>query len=123
MLLRVLVAACSLEAIMSIDIPDARQKASELVKQMRLEEKLLMMGGITSTYTGNVPAIERLGIPKLSLQDGPQGFRTNADKTGPLGSTTAWPSVLSFAASWDESLGSKWGTAMGKEFKGKVRAN
>lgn len=80
-----------------------------------------MMGGVKGTYTGNIAAVERLGIPSLSMQDGPQGFRAT-DRAGPPGSTTAWPSVLSAAASWDADLLSRWGQAMGKEFKMK-RAN
>ena len=43
---------------------------------------------------GNVPAIERLGIPALKLNDGPQGFRDNAHP----GTSTSWPSGLTYVA-------------------------
>lgn len=36
-----------------------------------------------------------------------------------MGSTTAWPSALSIAASWDISLMYQWANAMGLEFKQK----
>jgi len=100
------------------DLP-ARERAIEIVGQMRLEEKIKLMGGKLGTYTGNIAGIERLGIPPLGMQDGPQGFRAMENRTGPLGSTTAWPSVLSVAAAWDAELAGRWGTAMGREFKGK----
>ena len=49
-------------------------------------------------YVGNVPAITRAGVPWLSLQDGPQGFRDGRYGHGPygkgayLGTSTQWPS-------------------------------
>jgi beta-glucosidase len=52
------------------------------------------------------------------MQDGPQGFRTTT-KTGGDGTTTAWPSALSIAASWDTSLLYKWAAAMATEFRDK----
>jgi beta-glucosidase len=61
---------------------------------------------------------ERLGIPSINMQDGPQGFRVT-ETTLPVGSTTAWPSALSVAASWDEDLVYRWTSAMAEEFKGK----
>ncbi len=36
-----------------------------------------------------------------------------------VGSTTAWPSALSVAATWDTALAYEWGAAMGQEFKAK----
>jgi len=50
------------------------------------------------------------------MQDGPQGFRTTK-KTGGDGTTTAWPSALSIAASWDAGLMYNWANAMATEFK------
>lgn len=67
------------------------------------------------TYTGNIPANDRLGIPALKMQDGPQGFRTSAE-TGGDGTSTAWPSALTIAASWDADLVYRWATAMAEEF-------
>lgn len=49
---------------------------------------------------GNVAPVERLGIPPLNLNDGPQGFRAS-DKL--KGTSTAWPSGMSMAATWDEA--------------------
>ena len=66
-------------------------------------------------YVGNVPGNTRLNIPPLTLNDGPQGFRDNASP----GTTTAWPSGLTMAASFDKDIMFEWGSGMGKEFKAK----
>lgn len=94
------------------------ERAAELVKQMTLKEKLSMMSGKVDTYVGNVNAIERLGIPPLYMQDGPQGFRVTG-KTGEVGSTTAWPSEMTIGSSFDTELAERWAAAMAQEFKGK----
>ena len=99
---------------------DPSERAAQLVSQLRLPEKLSLMAGQKGLYTGNVPGVERLGIPPLSMQDGPQGFRAT-EKTGGPGSSTAWPSELSLAAAWDAELAERWGVAMGQEFRMKVR--
>ena len=66
-------------------------------------------------YVGNVPGNTRLNIPPLTLNDGPQGFRDNDNP----GTTTAWPSGLTMAASFDKDIMFEWGSGMGKEFKAK----
>jgi beta-glucosidase len=85
---------------------------------MTLDEKLSLLHGVTGTYVGNLPQIKRLGIPAVNMQDGPQGFRVTT-LTGPVGTTTAWPSALTAASSWDRDLVNQWSTAMAVEFKGK----
>lgn len=107
-------------------------RAKKLVKEMKMEEKLVMLHGPISpmpccecfnkttgkiidkacAYTGNVVPNERLGIPPIHMNDGPQGFRENMWP----GTTTAWPSSLTVAASWDPVATGKWGDGMGKEF-------
>jgi beta-glucosidase len=89
-----------------------------LMSKMELSEKLDMLHGIKGIYVGNIPSNERLGIPSLRMQDGPQGFRVT-EHTGADGTTTAWPSALTVAATWDESLIRNWANSMATEFKGK----
>lgn len=110
--------------------PDSR--AQTLVSNMTLDEKLLMLHGPTNgnddddwaescnfsavcAYVGNVAANARLDIPPITMNDGPQGFR---DDLHP-GTTTAWPSGLTMAASWDYDALRDWGDGMGKEFYAK----
>jgi beta-glucosidase len=64
-------------------------------------------------YTGNVVPNARLGIPPLTMNDGPQGFRD------PHGLSTQFPSGLAAAASWDVAAMRQWGAAMGQEFHAK----
>ena len=94
---------------------ESRHKAKELLQQMTTEEKLSVLHGYSSEYVGYVNGIDRLGIPALKMQDGPQGFR---DDQHP-GSSTCWPSVSAISASWDLELIRQWGQMMGAEFYGK----
>ena len=74
-----------------------------------------MIHGWDSPYVGNVIANTRLGIPALNLNDGPQGFRDNANP----GTTTQWPSAQTAATTWNLESIYAWGQAMGEEFAGK----
>jgi hypothetical protein len=65
-------------------------------------------------YTGYVVGNKRLGIPHLQMNDGPQGFRVDGGD-----STTAWPSGLNMAASWDVAAVAAWGRGMATEFAAK----
>jgi beta-glucosidase len=81
-----------------------------------IEKGWLVGGHIPSiTWTGATSGIRRLKVPIVRYADGPQGFRMNIRK----GTTTAWPSVLSYSNSWDIDLVREWGETMGKEFKDK----
>eukprot|EP01032_Pedospumella_encystans_P034705 gene34705-39237_t len=96
----------------------ASERAAAMLAQMNSTEKFAMMHGHFGVYVGNIYGNERLGIPPINMQDGPQGFRTT-DKSGGDGTTTAWPSALSIAASWDGELMYSWANAMAMEFKEK----
>lgn len=99
-------------------------RAHALVKRMSLEEKLAMLHGpatgsccscntsASCAYVGNIAANPRLGIPPINMNDGPQGFRDNVHP----GTTTAWPSGLTMAATWSVDALREWGEGQGKEF-------
>jgi len=70
------------------------------------------------TAAKTLPAVPRLGIPRINMNDGPQGWRPSG-KPGEKGTSTAWPSGLTIAASWDVDAVYEWGAGMGKEFYGK----
>ena len=99
------------------------QRARLLVQNLSLEEKLNFLHGTgmvesnrtNGEYTGNVYPVTRVGIPLITMNDGPQGWRPSA-KPGEAGTSTAWPSGLTIAASWDVQAVYEWGSAMGKEF-------
>ena len=79
---------------------------------LTLAEKLGMLHGVAQTrgYTGYVPAVARLGIPALRMNDGPQGFR------GPAGTSTAWPCGLALAATFDPGMAHDVAVATAREF-------
>ena len=91
---------------------DPGSRARELLGRMTLDEKLALFHGSCLGYVGDVCANERLGIPAIRMNDGPQGFRDNAHP----GTTTQWPCGLAIAATFDERAAWKWGDAMGDEF-------
>ena len=56
-----------------------------LVSQMTLEEKAGLCSGDDFWHT---KAVERLGIPRTMVSDGPHGLRKQDDKADHLGSMT-----------------------------------
>jgi beta-glucosidase len=93
-------------------------RAAALLAEMRVGEKLVMLHGVPNeqdgdvVYVGLVKGNERLGIPQLRLNDGPQGYR---DDLYPR-TSTAWPAGLALSATWDEDCFARWAEAMGDEF-------
>ncbi len=89
-----------------------QQKVDAIIAQMTLDEKIHMVHGERLTgFIGYIAAIPRLGIPELTLTDGPAGIRH--------GPGTAFPAPVALAASWDRALAESYGVAMGAEAKAK----
>ncbi len=82
-------------------------RVAELVAQMTLTEKCLMVQGKDAWI---LPGCERLGIPEWCVSDGPVGVRGRAQ--GP-GLVIPGPSAL--AATWNPRLVEKLGEALGTE--------
>lgn len=81
------------------------QRVDAILKQMTLEEKIDMIGGVKGFYVrGN----ERLGIPELKMSDGPNGVRN-------YGPTTAYPAGIELAATWDPSRACLYGEGLGRD--------
>ena len=89
------------------------QRAAKLLTVMTFAEKTHFLHGSCSGYVGNVCGNDRLGIPAIKMNDGPQGFR---EAHGLPGTSTAWPCSLAIAATFDPMASGAWGTAMGDEF-------
>ena len=54
----------------------AAASPEQLLEQLTLDEKIAFFMGIGPTaYVGYVPGVDRLKIPPLIMNDGPQGFR------------------------------------------------
>ncbi|MDU1890825.1 MAG: glycoside hydrolase family 3 C-terminal domain-containing protein [Dysgonomonas sp.] len=85
--------------------PEIDKKVERLMFQMTVEEKLAYIGGVDWMYTKN---IDRLGIPRMKMTDGPQGLGTH-------GKSTAYPATVMLAATWNEELAYKYGKALGRD--------
>ncbi len=84
-------------------------RIEQLLGKLTLEEKISLLGG-----TGfDTKPIERLGIPPLSMTDGPVGVR--------WGKSTAFPVSIMMAAGWNPAVVEKVGAALGREAKAKGR--
>ena len=91
--------------------PEAR--AAALVAAMNRTEKLVLLQGAAGPAIGNTAPIERLGVPALRLEDGPNGV---ADWQQDV---TAFPSSLTAVASWDVALVAEYAQAQAVEQRGK----
>jgi beta-glucosidase len=88
------------------------QRARLLLAAMTVDEKLSMVYGNnmgSAGYVGHIPAIPRLGIPELNLEDGPAGVADGMIQV------TAFPAPITVAASWDPALMERYGVAMAQE--------
>src|SRR6185369_12580842 len=67
---------------------------------------------------GRTHPIPRLGIPTLTLSDGPAGVRIDPVRNGDTSKTyyaTGFPIATLLASSWDTSVANRIGLAMGRE--------
>jgi beta-glucosidase len=93
-------------------------RVKDLLSRLTLEEKISIIHADSKFTT---PAIPRLGIPRRWLDDGPHGVREDIgpDTWNPAGRTddfsTAMPSGICLAATWNPDLGFQEGEAIGQE--------
>ncbi len=85
--------------------PEVELRAQKILSQMTQDEKLDYIGGLNDFY---IRAIPRLGVPELKMSDGPLGTRND-------GPTTAYPSPIGMAATWDTALERQLGVMLGKD--------
>ncbi|MXW62498.1 MAG: beta-glucosidase [Acidimicrobiaceae bacterium] len=87
------------------------KRTDDLLAAMTTEEKVAMVTGGDMWHTRGV---ERLGIPKLKVTDGPNGAR--GDGLMGTGSRTACiPSGAALGATWDPALVAELGELLGDE--------
>ena len=89
------------------------QRVEALVSQLSLREKVALLSGLDIWRT--VP-VERVGIPSITMTDGPHGVRANRDEAArPVGPTTAFPTGVSMASTWNPDLIEKAAVALAEE--------
>ncbi len=107
----------------------ASQRAELALKQMTLDEKLSLLHGngmadvpnwtmpltpLTNGGAGYVEGVPRLGIPPLVISDAAYGVR-NSGANGRY--STAMPSNLALASSWDPEVACEYGAVIGSELR------
>jgi beta-glucosidase len=104
------------------------QRADLVLKEMTLDEKIDLLHGqgmpgwkrpMPKTYLGNQGAgfilgIPRLGIPQVEMSDAAYGVRMSA-QNGRY--STALPSNIAAAASWDPEAACDYGALIGRELR------
>ena len=113
---------------------DIKDRVEDLLSQMTLEEKLLILKGSgarleagvifntekgVSGAAGNTVPIHRLGLPTLYLADGPAGLRISPTRDNDPNTyyCTAFPIGTVLASTWNTDLVREVGKAMGQEAK------
>jgi beta-glucosidase len=92
----------------------AEARARALVARMTLDEKIAQLHGIKDpTHFRYVPGIPRLGIPALTITNGPAGVSHGG--VSPPQHATALPAPIALAASWDVDLARRYGALAGEE--------
>lgn len=94
---------------------ESYKKASEMVAQMTLPEKVNVSTGtgwMMGPAVGNTGPAIHVGFPSLALQDGPLGIRF-ADNA------TAFPAGITVGATWNKDLMYQWGNAHAVEARKK----
>ncbi|WP_221620823.1 glycoside hydrolase family 3 C-terminal domain-containing protein [Actinomyces bowdenii] len=94
-----------------------RTRAAQLVARMTLEEKASLTSGDDFWH---LKAIERLGIPRIMVTDGPHGLRKQATATDRPGlgdsvPATCFPTAATLGSTWDPELIGAVGRALGAE--------
>ena len=116
-----------------------KRSVKEIVAAMTIEEKAKLLVGMgmnlnipglsmmdeedkkipekVAGAAGRTHAIPRLGIPSITLSDGPAGVRINPSRNGDTRTyyATGFPIATLLASSWDTSLVQRVGVAFGDE--------
>jgi len=107
--------------------PDER--AEMVLKELTLDEKIDLVHGegmpgwagkvFPNAYLGNggagfVLGVDRLGIPMIQMSDAAYGVRMSADNGR---YSTALPSPIASAASWDPQAACEYGALIGRELR------
>jgi len=109
----VVLASCGRKPIYKDPSRSVEERVEDLLKRMTLEEKIQQLAGLPDERGMKTAYNERLGIPDFKMSDGPIGVRWDQ--------STAFPSGVSLAATWDTSLAAAYGRQLAFEtlFKGR----
>ena len=95
--------------------PEIDRRVEDVLARLTLEEKVdLVTGDQDFGYAFYNAPIERVGIPALTMADGPAGARVNNPSVNG-GRNTALPAPIALAATWDSALARRYGDILGAE--------
>ncbi|HEX9918647.1 MAG TPA: glycoside hydrolase family 3 C-terminal domain-containing protein, partial [Pyrinomonadaceae bacterium] len=89
--------------------PDVEQRVGLILGRLTLEEKIDLIGGVDDFF---IRGVERFGVPRLKMADGPAGVRN-------FGPATAMPGGIALAATWNPALLEQVGTEIGRDARAK----
>jgi len=94
-----------------------KRKAKEILDKMTLKEKAGLCSGEDFWH---LKSVERLGLSKIMVTDGPHGLRKQAGDADHVGlnksvAATCFPTASATASSWDPKLMYEMGEALGEE--------
>src|ERR1700731_4760956 len=107
----------------------ADERAEMVLKELTLDEKIDLVHGegmpgwpgkeFPKAYLGNggagfVLGVQRLGIPMIQISDAAYGVRSSADNGR---YSTALPSNIASAATWDPQAACEYGALIGRELR------
>ena len=102
-------------------------RVEDLLKRLTLEEKDLLIHASGTFPTAPIP---RLGIPERWMDDGPNGVREEIQRnnfndvfprTDMQDASTAFPSGIGLAATWNPALAKAEGQAIGEEARARKK--
>ena len=88
---------------------EVERRVESIIKKMTIEEKIDLLGGVDGFF---IRGIERLGLPRLKMADGPIGVRN-------FGPATTMAGGIALAASWNPQLAERVGAEIGRDARAK----
>jgi beta-glucosidase len=88
----------------SLSTAAVEARADALLKQLSIEEKIDLIGGVDDFY---IREIKHIGLPSLKMADGPFGVRNYGPSTTFGG--------MGLAATWDPELAARMGAVIGQD--------
>ena len=105
----ILFCLCSHGQSISSSQTEIEARVDSILKQMTIEEKIDLLGGVDGFYVRGVP---RLGVPRFKMADGPLGVRND-------GPATTMAGGIALAATWNPELAERVGAEIGRDARAK----
>jgi beta-glucosidase len=85
--------------------PDIEHRIDGMLAHLTLQQKVELLGGVSTWYTHPEPSI---GLSSIRLSDGPAGLRSGIP-------AIAYPAPIALTATWDPQLAEEMGAALGRD--------